>query len=277
MPLPNEMNQNQGQPHGQPSGQAMPSPTVPKPSTLSEYVKWARKNKQDMAFTNISNQSGTFDTGAGGGAHLMPEPAQAIPDRSAAQAQPQDEDWSQYSDQWDYADKNKDAILPQLWKRLFPKKEPGGGLTPEDMKVWKAAGDKITKTLIARATWGMGKSKASQDKASTQGELTLKDRAGYIKGFMSDYDKMAADSLNPPTMSKSEFVQDSLKTLQDTLSGKPPEQPQGQPPPGAGQPGAPQIDPEEVRRRIKLLKLKHNGNEDAIRAELRAAYPGVGF
>jgi hypothetical protein len=233
---------------------------------------------------------------------VTPAPAPAIP------AAGQDVTQSQIGqdDAWALAGPATKAMLPEIWKATFPGKEPGAELSKEEMIKWKAAGTTMRNANVDRFEHQLEMRQKDKDRearataALPAEELTIKQRADYIKGFMDDHAKILGDPMNPMSkqlqgITAQQYAQERLQSIEASLSGQAiPEEGQpavgGQPGaiPAQGAPASPaqvgneafsepqQSAPMDLRKEIAALAAVHGrtpeGKAKAI-AELRQRYP----
>lgn len=259
-------------------GDPAPTPGAPAPipakpsSTIKAYLQWARSQGITPTFTNVPGQTGQFDAGPGGQAHMIDErdaggmiQPGAMPSRQRMGEKMSDP--SNYTDPWDYADKNKEHILPALWERLFPGKEYRSALTTNEKKMWRQASQNQMKVLIQKGKWILGDK--GPRKPDQKGKLTLKQRADYLNQFRKEYNEMLT---KPPGTTAMTYAMSRLRELEGGLYGQEGAQAPAQGPVNQTE-GMP--DPQEFRQVIRLLKRQFGNDEQKIRQALKQRYPNL--
>ena len=281
-----------------PMTEQMPAePMIPqrKPSsTIKEYLDWARATAKTPTFTNIQGNTGQFDTGPEGGAHMVKEsdpnmqprmdpntgqpyrPAPVMPQRGEVD---RDSDPSKYTDPWDYADKNSQHVLPVLWERMFPGRPYRSELTVGEKKQWSAKADDQMKVLIDKGKYIM-----RDRNTNKKDRITMSQIGSAYDQANKDYEAMLA---KPEGITKEAWVrqevESKIKSMNEIYSGVNP----GSEVPGQRQAagGIPTSGPtrrkegmptaEEFKHAAKSFYIQYNGDQKQIMAAMKQKYPNL--
>jgi len=302
-------------------------------STIQEYLKQARAAGATPTFTNIGGDNPMLAPGPGRpmggtqapGAYLIqeqggnptmdpsgmvtPAPTPAIP----AQGQSVTQSQVGQSDPWAMSGPATEAMYEEVWKFTFPDKPLGSEISQEEDKKFRANVKSMRNANVDRFKYQQDqinkqkdrdiKVKSAADKSAAGQELSIKQRADYLKEFMNDHATIIGDPMNPMSkqlqgITAQQYAQQRLQQIEAALGGQAiPEQDQspmgdqgvipeqgGQAMPGrgpapgaaAGAPIPAQNAPMDLRKEIGALAAKYGrtpeGRQQAIE-ELKQRYP----
>ena len=165
------MNTQAKKPAFEPKGDVMPMqpmqpqgvPQQPEFKTIKEYLAAVKAMNQVPYFTNIPGNQGPGGMDPNTGQPIAPamqfgdignrgqivppnQPNPAIPEPGGDPADKR----IVGDDPYDMAKQRLEHLLPEIWKQMFPDKEPGGELPPEDYDRWMGAVTHMNNELIKK-------------------------------------------------------------------------------------------------------------------------------
>jgi len=283
-------------------------------SRIQEYLAQVRAAGATPTFTNIGGENPMLKPGPGRpmggtqipGAYLIEEQNQPMMDaggqvsRPQAIPQPQAQPQAQPgNDPWAMAQQNIKKLMPEIWKELFPNKQPGEFMTQAENTIFQKALKSTRNALVDMYKYQIdqvNKGKARQKKDSPN-EISIKDRGRRVAELQKDYNKLYNDPYTRPQLegkTQNQWVMEQFNEWQSMVGGQaiptPGEaqqpmskgpMPQGQaaqgPMPPMMQEGAPAQgpDPQLFQKAVKALSTKHKGDRQMILAELRQQFPNI--